>query len=244
MLFLRETILNRLLPLCGLIAILTFTASCDSDSKGGGTSTDPGGTTVLFEDDFASISLATAWTPTIYGGGAIGIDSGTGQPAPSLYIQSDSTWVAQSLVVLSQPYSNVGGVSFTIQAQIDNPGSADKILDAIRITIHDQGRNSSQGVVTISRYQVGSDNVNISYAAYPAGYPWQQVKESNLALSPGFHEFKFVVYPDGKGKWFRDGIQRLATVTGAQLAEADLQLHLNVRGVDAAAHFDNALVSR
>ena len=135
----------------------------------------------------------------------MGIDSTTGQPAPSLYIQSDSTWVSQSLVVLSQPYSNVGGVSFTIQAQIDNPGSADKILDAIRITIHDQGRNASQGVVTISRYQGGSDNVNISYAAYPAGAPWQQVKESNLALTHGCDTFKFVLYSADKGNWLQAG---------------------------------------
>ena len=243
MLFLRETIQNRLLPLCGLIAILTFAASCGSDSKSGGTPTDPGGTNILYQDDFAGTTLAAVWTPTIYGGGAIGIDATTGQPAPSLYIQSDSTWTSQSLVKLSQPYSNVGGVSFSIQVQIDNPGSADKILDAIRITIHDQGRNKSQAGVTIRRYQVGSDIVNITYDVYPKYLP-QQVREWNFALSPGFHEFRYVVYPDRTAKWFRDGIQRLATVTGVQMLDADLELHLNVRGVDAAAHFDNALVSR
>ncbi len=243
MLFLRETIQNRLLPLCGLIAILTFAASCGSDGNTGGTPTNPGGTNILYQDDFAGTTLATAWTPTIFGGGAIGIDATTGQPAPSLYIQSDSTWTSQSLVKLSQPYSNVGGVSFSIQVQIDNPGSADKILDAIRITIHDQARGSV-AVVTIRRYQVGSNILNITYDLYPGSSPWQQVREWNLALSPGFHEFRYTVYPDGKAKWFRDGIQRLSTITGVQVLEADLELHLNVSGVDAAAHFDNALVSR
>ncbi len=241
MLFSRETILNRLLPFCGLVAVLTFTASC-SDSNNGGTSTDPGGTTTLFQDDFAGTTLAAAWTPTIYGEGSVGIDNTTGQPAPSLYIQSDSTLNGQSLVKMQQPYSNVGGVSFSIQVQIDNPGRADKILDAIRITIHDQGRGV-QGLVTIHRYQVGSNNVNISYDVYPGGYPWQQVKEWNLALSPGFHEFRYVVYPDLTAKWFRDGIQRLSSL-GVPMLEADLQLHLNASGSNAAAHFDNALVSR
>ena len=243
MLFLRETIQNHLLPFCGLIALLTFTASCDSDSNIGGNSTDPGGTNTLYQDDFAGATLAAVWTPSIFGGGAIGIDTTTGQPAPSLYIQSDSAISSQSLVKLSQPYSNIGGVSFSIQVQIDNPGKADNILDAIRITIHDQGRGSQAGV-TIHRYQVGSNSVNISYDVYSGNHPWQQVKEWNLALSPGFHEFRYTVYPDRTAKWFRDGIQRLSTLTGAQMLEADLELHLNVSGVDAAAHFDNVLVSR
>ena len=244
MLFSRETIQNRLLPFCGLIAVLTFTASCGSDSNTGGTPTDPGGTNILYQDDFAGTTLAAVWTASIFGGGGtIGIDTGTGQPAPSLYIQSDSTINSQSLVKLSQPYSNVGGVSFTIQAQIDNPGRADKILDAIRITIHDQGRNGAQAGVTIHRSQVGSNIVNITYDVYPKYLP-QQVKEWNLVLSPGFHEFRYVVYPDGTAKWFRDGIQRLATLTGVQMLEADLELHLNVHGSNAAAHFDNAVVSR
>ncbi len=243
MLFSRETILNRLLPFCGLVAVLTIMASCSDSSSGGGPN-NPGGTNILFEDDFASISLATAWTPTIFGGGAIGIDATTGQPAPSLYIQSDSTWVAQSIVVLSQPYSNAGGVIFTIQVEVDNPGSAGLNLEGIRVVIHDQGRNTAIAGVTFRRYTDGSENLKISYDVYPAGFPFQLVEENNLALSTGFHEFQFTVYPDLTAKWTRDGIQRLATLTGVQLAEADLQLHLNVRGVDAAAHFDNALVSR
>jgi len=234
---------KRLLLFCGLASLLVFTTGCGSDSKSGGTPTGPGETNTLYQDDFAGATLAAVWTPSIFGGGAIGIDTTTGQPAPSLYIQSDSTISSQSLVKLSQPYSNIGGVSFTIQVQIDNPGKADQILDAIRITIHDQGRSGTQAGVTIHRSQVGSNNVNISYDAYPGG-PWQQVKEWNIVLSPGFHEFRYVVYPDRTAKWFRDGIQRLATLTGQQMFEADLELHLNVHGVDAAAHFDNAVVSR
>ncbi|MCH7690229.1 MAG: hypothetical protein IIA17_04180 [candidate division Zixibacteria bacterium] len=242
MLFSRETILNRLLPFCGLVAVLTIMASC-SDSSSGGDPNNPGGTNTLYQDDFAGTTLAAVWTASIFGGGgAIGIDTGIGQPAPSLYIQSDSTINSQSLVKLSQPYSNVGGVSFSIQVQIDNPGRADKILDAIRITIHDQGRGV-QGLVTIHRYQVGSNNVNISYDVYPGGYPWQQVKEWNLALSPGFHEFRYVVYPDLTAKWFRDGIQRLSSL-GVPMLEADLELHLNASGSNAAAHFDNVKISR
>ena len=243
MLFSREIIKNRLLLFCGVIPLLIFTAGCGGDSKSGPTGPG-GGSGVLFQDDFSNSTLSNDWTPTIFGGGAIGIDTGTGQPSPSLYIQSDSTWVAQSIVVLSQPYNNAGGVIFTIQVEVDNPGRAGVNLEGIRVVIHDQGRNTAIAGVTFRRYTDGSENLKISYDVYPAGFPFQLVEENNLALSVGFHEFQFTVYPDLTAKWTRDGIQRLATLTGVQLAEADLQLHLNVRGVDAAAHFDNALVSR
>ncbi len=242
MLFLRETILNRLLPFCGLLALLTFSAGCDSDSNTGGTATDPGGTNTLFQEDFAGTTLAAAWSASNFSATSE-IDSTIGQPAPSLHIYVDSGVNGKSFVTLSQPYNNAGGISFTIEVEVDNSGRAGLNSDWIKVVIHDQGRNQSQAGMTIRRFTDGSDNVNISYDVYPGG-PWQQVKEWNIVLSPGFHEFKFTVYPDFTAKWFRDGIQRLSTLTGQQMFEADLQLKLEVRGPETAAYFDNALVSR
>ncbi|MCH7947500.1 MAG: hypothetical protein IIC66_06840 [candidate division Zixibacteria bacterium] len=236
MLFSKKTIQNRLLPFCGLLALFAITTSC-------GNSTGSIETNILFQEDFSGTSLATAWTTSNTGATAI-IDASVGQPAPSLSIKADSGVIGLSTVTLSQPYSNAGGMSFIIQVSVSNPGRAGTNSDGIRVMIYDQGRGTTYAGITIRRSGLDSNNVDISYDVYPGGFPYQVVTETNIAPSSGFYVFKFTIYPDLTAEWFLDGTQKLATLTGVQLLDADLQLILDVRGLDAAAHFDNAVISR
>lgn len=236
MLFSKKTILNHLLPFCGLLALFAITTSC-------GNSTSPVETNILFQEDFSGTSLAASWNSTNTGAVSI-IDTSFGLPAPSLDIRSDSAVIGLSVVTLSQAYSNVAGINFNVQVDVKNPGRIGANSDGIRIIIYDQGLGATQASVTIRRSSLDSNNVNISYGVNPGDSAYQEVTESNVTLPSGFQLFKFTVYPDNTAKWFRNGTEQLATLTGVLVLDADLQLILDVRGLDAAAHFDNAVIYR
>lgn len=240
MLFSREIIKNRLLLFCGVIPLLIFTAGCGGDSKSGPTGPG-GGSGVLFQDNFSGAVLSNAWTTSIVGGTAV-IDAALGQPAPSLHIQSDSGALGQSKVTLFQPYSSSGGVSFSVMVKVENPGRGGGNTDGIDVFILDQASNNTGGVLDIRRSPVVSSNFNILYYIHT---PSPSLKrESNIGLSPGFHEFRFTIFPDGTTKWFRDGVQVFSSFASTPLPVTEYQLWFEVRGIGSSAHYDNVVVSR
>ena len=199
------------------------------------------GPVILFEDSFDGPFPGLNWLPGL--GALFEIDPVVGQPAPSLLLRAKpgfSTNVTNVTTAVS-PFNNVGGVSFFTLLALDDPGTCGAVA-GVGITIWDQGRNTSRASVS---FQCSSSTgaITILYFVAPGGAPTQLIRET-LFLDSGFHKFAFIIAPDRTGRWLRDGVEKLTTLPGIQILEADLLLKLSVFRSDAAAHFDEVLVTR
>ncbi len=193
---------------------------------------------VLFEDSFDGSFPGLKWQPGI--GCMTEIDSAVGQPAPSLLLRTSQIG-SGNVTTAVNPFNNVGGVGFFIQLALDDPGTCGAVSGA-GITIFDQGRNTSRASVAF-QCSSSTDAITILYGVAPGGTPTQLIRET-LFLDTGFHDYAFIIAPDRTARWLRDGVQKLATLPGIQILEADLLLKLGVFRSDAAAHFDQVLVTR
>ncbi len=171
------------------------------------------------------------------------IDPAVGQPAPSLLLRLKPGFSSNvgNVTTAVNPFNNVGGVGFFVQVALDAPGTCGAVA-GVFIGILDQGRNTSRASVAF-QCSSSTDAITILYGVAPGGTPTQLIRET-LFLDTGFHDYAFIIAPDRTARWLRDGVQKLATLPGIQILEADLLLKLGVFRSDAAAHFDQVLVTR
>ena len=230
--------------------LMFLAAGCgggDDGVAGSGGSTPP---VTLFQDAFDGPSVSGVWMQTLFDCFA-DIDGATGNPVPSLSLRMDpsATAAGTGAVTTFQPFNSASGLTFTVLLFVDNPGRSGGNTDGISFVMIDQGRlGAARGAVGIHRNSLGG--VTVSYSINTANAPNQLVTE-NISIPTGFHEFNFIIAPDGSTKWMRDGIQKLATLQGIQMITADIQLKLQVNGVGSsvdpdqtAAYFDNVTITR
>ncbi len=230
--------------------LMFLAAGCGGGDDGVAGPAGPTPPVTLFQDAFDGPAVSGSWMQTLFDCFA-DIDGATGNPVPSLSLRMDPSATASGIgaVTTFQPFNSASGLTFTVLVFVVNPGRSGGNVDGISFVMIDQGRlGAARGGVGIHRNSFGG--VTVSYSISTANAPNQLVTE-NISMPTGFHEFKFIIAPDGSTRWMRDGIQKLATLQGIQMITADIQLKLQVNGVGSsvdpnqtAAFFDNVTITR
>ncbi|MFC1691853.1 hypothetical protein ACFL0W_06765 [Nanoarchaeota archaeon] len=181
----------------------------------------------LFYDDFSNGYLESNWQ-ALYG--TYEIDNSKGDPAPSLKLTDRARITGDT-----SPFNSKNGLEMSVMVNVDD--FDDK---GFLINIVDQVRGRAAASLQFNKGQQEGE-IMFWYRMYPIDSVPTVLGTDVKTNDHKFHEYKFVIEPDGKAAWYRDGVQKKRLAGAARIPQGDMYFYF--QSYNDPVYIDNVIIN-